>query len=54
LQDHPKRGSGLTIHSSGLNCHWWKVVIALKVMVFLAFCIPAFVVAKPAYLAVAL
>jgi len=33
-----KRGSGLTIHTSGLNCHWLKVVIALEVMIFLAFC----------------
>jgi len=33
-----KRGSGLAIHTSGLNCHWLKVVIALEVMVFLAFC----------------
>jgi len=23
---------------SGLNCHWLKVVIALEVMIFLAFC----------------
>ena len=33
-----KRGSGLAIHTSGLNCHWLKVVIALEVMIFLAFC----------------
>jgi len=33
-----KSGSGLTLHTSGLNCHWLKVVIALKVMIFLAFC----------------
>jgi len=32
------RGSGLAIHTSGLNCHWLKVVIALEVMIFLAFC----------------
>ena len=33
-----KRGSGLAIHTSCLNCHWLKVVIALEVMIFLAFC----------------
>jgi len=33
-----KRGSGLAIHTSGLNCHWLKVAIALEVMIFLAFC----------------
>ena len=33
-----ERGSGLAIHTSGLNCHWLKVVIALEVMIFLAFC----------------
>ena len=33
-----KRGSGLAVHTSGLNCHWLKVVIALEVMIFLAFC----------------
>jgi len=35
-----KRGSGLAIHTSGLNCHWLKVVIdlELEVMIFLAFC----------------
>ena len=33
-----KNGSGLSIHTSGLNCHWLKVVIALEVMIFLAFC----------------
>ena len=33
-----KRGSGLAIHISGLNCHWLKVVLALEVMIFLAFC----------------
>ena len=33
-----KRGSGLAIHTSGLNCHWLLVVIALEVMIFLAFC----------------
>ena len=33
-----KRGSGLAIHTSGLNCHWLKVVIAVEVMAFLAFC----------------
>jgi len=35
-----KRGSGLAIHTSGLNCHWLKVVISLEVMIFLAFCDP--------------
>jgi len=34
----PKRVSGFDIHTSGLNCHWLKVVIALEVMIFLAFC----------------
>ena len=33
-----KRGSRLAIHTSGLNCHWLQVVIALEVMIFLAFC----------------
>jgi len=33
-----KRGSELAIHTSGLNCHWLKVVTALEVMIFLAFC----------------
>ena len=33
-----KRGSGLAIHTSGLCCHWLKVIIALEVMIFLAFC----------------
>jgi len=33
-----KGGSGLAIHTSGLNCHWLKVVIALEVMILLAFC----------------
>jgi len=33
-----KRSNGLAIHTSGLNCHWLKVVIALEVMIFLAFC----------------
>jgi len=33
-----KRGSGLVIHTSGLNFHWFEVVIALEVMIFLAFC----------------
>jgi len=33
-----KRGSGLAIHTSSSNCHWLKVVIALEVMIFLAFC----------------
>jgi len=33
-----KRGSGLAIHTSGLNSHWLKVVVGLEVMVFLAFC----------------
>ena len=33
-----KRGSGYDIHTSGLNYHWLKVVIALEVMIFLAFC----------------
>ena len=33
-----KRGSGFAIHTSGLNCQWLKVVIALEVMIFLAFC----------------
>ena len=28
----------LAIHTSGLNCHWLKVVIALEVVIFLAFC----------------
>ena len=32
-----KRGSGLDIHTSGLNCHWLQVEIALEVMIFLAF-----------------
>ena len=32
------RGSEFAIHTSGPNCHWLKVVIALKVMIFLAFC----------------
>ena len=27
-----KRGSGFAIHTSGLNCHWLKVVIGLEVM----------------------
>jgi len=26
------------MHTSGLNCYWLKVVIALDVMVFLAIC----------------
>jgi len=46
-----KRGSGLAIHTSGLNCHWLKVVIALEVTVFLAFCGLSFVTTKPACLA---
>ena len=33
-----KRVNGLPIHNSGLNCHWLKVVIALEVLIFLAFC----------------
>jgi len=33
-----KKGSGLAIHTSGLNCHWLKMAIALEVMIFLAFC----------------
>jgi len=33
-----KRGSGFAVHTSGLNCHWLKVVIALEVMIVLAFC----------------
>ena len=36
------RSSGLAIHTSGLNCHWLKVIIALEVMVFLALCILSF------------
>jgi len=37
-----KRGSRLAIHTNGLICHWLKMVIALEVMVFLAFCILSF------------
>jgi len=37
-----KRGGGRAIHTSGLNCHWLKVVIALEVVIFLAFCGPSF------------
>jgi len=33
-----KRGSGLAIHTSGLNCYWLLRVIALEVIIFLAFC----------------
>jgi len=33
-----KRGGGLAIHTSGLNCHWLKVVIVLEIVIFLAFC----------------
>ena len=33
-----KGGNGLATRTSGLNCHWLKVVIALEVMIFLAFC----------------
>ena len=33
-----KRGGGHAIITSGFNCNWLKVVIALKVMVFFAFC----------------
>ena len=33
-----ERGSGLAIHTSGLNCHWLKVANALEVMIFMAFC----------------
>jgi len=33
-----KRGGGLAIHTSGLNRHWLKVVIALEVVIVLAFC----------------
>ena len=32
-----KRGSGLAIHTNGLNYHWLEVVIALEVKIFLAF-----------------
>jgi len=46
-----KRGSGLAIHTSGLNCHWFKVVIALEVMIFMAFCGLSFCGRKPACLA---
>jgi len=34
-----KRGNcEVAIHTSGLTCHWLKVVIALEVLIFLAFC----------------
>jgi len=35
-----KRVSGLAIHTSGLNCHWLKVVIALEVMIYIVTCFP--------------
>ena len=30
-------GSGLTVHTSGFDCNWLKVVIVKKVTVFLAY-----------------
>jgi len=48
------RSSGLAIHTSGLNCHWLKVIIALEVMVFWHHASSAFVAVKLACLAVSL
>jgi len=38
LCEATQMGSGLAIHTTGLNCNWLKVVIPLEVIVFLAFC----------------
>ena len=35
---HSKRGGELVIHTSGRNWNWLKMVIALEIIVFLAFC----------------
>ena len=39
-KNHSKKGQWTchTLLTSGLNCHWLKVVIALEVMIFLTFC----------------
>ena len=49
-----ERGGGITLHTSGFNCDWLKVVIVKEVFNFRHFAASASVVAVPACLALCL